>query len=225
MVLGDRGSVWRCLMVWAFGTSTLATVVLLVLPRAAGLWTARSQLEVVPLDLALVDASACVVVACAAWAWLAVTAAVTEAWRGAEASRRRPWHLPPGVRRVVLAACGVALASTSATIPAHAVSGIDHRQAHGVGLLSGLPLPDRAVAPRAPSRSSAPPGSATRTVTVHRGDTLWSIAARDLPAGAPDQAIASRWRAIYDANRGLVGSDPDVIEPGQHLHLPRKDQP
>jgi len=224
VLLGDRGSAWRCLLVWTFGTSSLATVVLLALPTAAGLWTARSSLEAVPLDLALVDASACVIVACAAWAWLAVTVAVAEAWRGTESAPRRSWHLPAGVRRTVLAACGVALAS-AVTAPAHANGGADHRHPHGVGLLSGLPLPDRAVAPRAPTPPAGAPGAARRTVTVHPGDTLWSIAARDLPSGAPDQAIASRWHAIYDANRRLLGPDPDLIEPGQHLHLPRKDRP
>ena len=224
MLLGDRGSVWRCLVVWALATATLATVMLLALPSAAGLWTAHSSLDAVPLDLAIVDASACVVVACAAWAWFAVTAAVAEAWRGAGVVACRSWHVLPGVRRVVLVACGVALASTVVT-PAHADGGTDHRRAHGVGLLSGLPLPDRAVAPRTSSPRMASPGTATRTVTVRPGDTLWSIAARDLPAGAPDQAIASRWHAIYDANRRLVGADPDVIEPGQHLHLPRKERP
>jgi hypothetical protein len=225
VLLGDRGSARRCLLVWASGTGALATVALLVLPSAAGLWAARASLNAVPLDLALVDASACVVVVCAGWAWLAVTVAVTEAWRGVGRGPRRSRHWPPGVRRVVLAGCGVALVS-AVTTPAHADSGTAHQHAHGtgLGLLAGLPLPDRAVAPRAPSRRTGP-GTVTHTVTVHPGDTLWSIAAHDLPAGAPDQAIASRWRAIYDANRRLVGPDPDLIEPGQHLHLPRKDPP
>ena len=55
------------------------------------------------------------------------------------------------------------------------------------------------------------------------GDTLWSLAARDLPADSPDAAITARWHAIYAANRSLIGPDPDVIVPGQRLRLPGKD--
>ncbi len=55
------------------------------------------------------------------------------------------------------------------------------------------------------------------------GDTLWSIAADDLPAGSTDARIAARWHAIYAANRSLIGPDPDVIVPGQRLRLPGKD--
>jgi hypothetical protein len=201
----------------------LATVVLLVLPGVSASWSDPSSLDTTPLDLALVDASAWVVVACASWAWLAVTVTVSEAWRGSGRAPGRLWHLPPGVRRLVLAACGVALAS-AVSAPAHAADGTDHGQTQGVGLLSGLPLPDRAVAPHQ-AGSPRPPHPWPRTVTVRPGDTLWSIAARVLPDGASDRAVAARWHAIYAANRPRIGRDPDVIEPGQHLHLPRKDRP
>ncbi len=55
---------------------------------------------------------------------------------------------------------------------------------------------------------------------MERGDTLWSIAADDLPVGAADALVVGRWHAIYAANRALIGPDPDVVEPGQHLRLP-----
>ncbi|MER5633676.1 transglycosylase family protein [Streptomyces nitrosporeus] len=49
------------------------------------------------------------------------------------------------------------------------------------------------------------------TYTVREGDNLWSIAgAQDVPGG---------WTALYEANRGEVGSDPDLILPGQDLDL------
>jgi nucleoid-associated protein YgaU len=221
-------------VVWTFATSTLAAIVLLVLPSAMGLWAARSSLDTVPLDLTLLDLSACVVLGCAAWAWVAVSATVAEAWHGAGSAQGtappRLWHLPAGAHRLVLAACGFALVP-AVTIPAHAAGGADLGHAPGVDLLSGLPLPDRAVAPRAPTPSAGPAGplepagTGTRTVTVQRGDTLWSIAVRDLPAGAPDRAVATRWRAIYDVNRPQIGPDPDLIRPGQRLRLPRKERP
>jgi len=215
--LGDRGSRWRCLFVWASGTSALGTLVLLAWPGPRQLWSSPS-LQALPLDVALADVSACVVTGCAVWAWLGLTAAVVDAWRGVGDAGRRPWHLPRCVRRAVLAACGVALAS-GVTAPATAADGASHGHHHGVAALSGLPLPDRAVAPR---RSRA---SASRIVVVRRGDSLWSVAERDLGRGAPRRAIVRRWHEIYAANRHLIGPDPDVIEPGQHLHLPRKDRP
>jgi LysM domain-containing protein len=229
VLLGDRGSGWRCLLVWASGTATLGTVALLLGPCAGRLDVTPAALGALPLDLALVDVSACVVLGCALWAWLALTAAVLDAWRGVGTTRRRPWHLPDGVRRLVLTACGVALAS-GVTAPAEATDGGPGRHPSGAALLSGLPLPDRAVAPSAAPRRRTPSSSTTRFVVVRPGDSLWSIAAAALPASASDQRIDARWRAIYAANRRVVGPDPDVIEAGQHLHLPtqhspRKDRP
>ncbi|MER5366987.1 transglycosylase family protein [Streptomyces sp. NPDC002722] len=49
------------------------------------------------------------------------------------------------------------------------------------------------------------------TYTVHAGDNLWSIAdAQNIPGG---------WPALYEANKGAVGADPDLILPGQSLDL------
>ncbi|MFE4328576.1 transglycosylase family protein [Streptomyces sp. NPDC056831] len=49
------------------------------------------------------------------------------------------------------------------------------------------------------------------TYTVHRGDNLWAIAdAQKVPGG---------WPALYEANKDAVGSDPDLILPGQSLDL------
>lgn len=70
------------------------------------------------------------------------------------------------------------------------------------------------LAPAAPQRAAVanPTPAAERTVTVERGDTLSSIAARVY--GNPSQ-----WRRIYDANRNLLRSPGDV-RPGQTLILP-----
>ncbi|MEI7032436.1 transglycosylase family protein [Streptomyces pratensis] len=47
--------------------------------------------------------------------------------------------------------------------------------------------------------------------TVRAGDNLWSIAdAQELPEG---------WAGLYETNKGLIGSDPDLILPGQSLDL------
>ncbi|MFE9365523.1 transglycosylase family protein [Streptomyces sp. NPDC006978] len=49
------------------------------------------------------------------------------------------------------------------------------------------------------------------TYTVREGDNLWSIAdTQDLDGG---------WPALYEANKDELGSDPDLILPGQSLDL------
>ena len=60
--------------------------------------------------------------------------------------------------------------------------------------------------------SASPSASASRSYTVVAGDSLSKIAQREL-------GDASRWRAIYDANRDTI-KDPDLIHPGQVLKMP-----
>ena len=52
------------------------------------------------------------------------------------------------------------------------------------------------------------------------GDTLWDLAGADLGPGADAAAIDARWREIYALNRGVIGPDPDLIQPAQRLRLP-----
>ncbi|WP_151770588.1 transglycosylase family protein [Streptomyces abyssomicinicus] len=61
---------------------------------------------------------------------------------------------------------------------------------------------------------TTPQSRAGRTgmYTVVRGDTLSAIAdTRDVDGG---------WQSLYSANRSTVGSDPDLIMPGQRLRMP-----
>jgi nucleoid-associated protein YgaU len=51
--------------------------------------------------------------------------------------------------------------------------------------------------------------------TVVRGDCLWDIAKAHLPAGATDSQIDAEWHRWYAANRSIVGTNPDLILPGQ----------
>lgn len=218
MFLGNRSSPARCLIVWASGTSGLGAVAGLVHAGAELVRAEPTSVKSAPLDVAIVAVAECVILGCAAWAWVALTASAADAWRGSEVALRRPWLMPLGVHRVVLAACGVALA-TAATAPARADAGHPPGPRDAATLLSGLPLPDRAVAP--PRTAGAP---TSHTHVVRPGDSLWSIAARDLPRGSSEEAIARRWHAIYAANRRRIGPDPDLIVPGQQLHLPGKDR-
>jgi nucleoid-associated protein YgaU len=59
-------------------------------------------------------------------------------------------------------------------------------------------------------------------VIVRRGDTLWSIAARHLGAGATSGEVAQEWPHWFTANRSVIGSDPDRLHPGDRLHAPER---
>lgn len=77
------------------------------------------------------------------------------------------------------------------------------------GLVSPLPV-----------RSTADPAGARRQVPVRAGESLWTIAARELGPGASEVEIAARWPLWYQANRSVIGADPNVLLPGQLLSPP-----
>jgi nucleoid-associated protein YgaU len=57
-------------------------------------------------------------------------------------------------------------------------------------------------------------------VAVRAGDSLWAIAARALGPAASDVEIAAQWPRWYEANRNVIGADPNVLLPGQVLTPP-----
>ncbi|WP_404388187.1 LysM peptidoglycan-binding domain-containing protein [Humibacillus xanthopallidus] len=83
------------------------------------------------------------------------------------------------------------------------------------------PTPDEAGA-RLLAPSPRPGAAALDTVTVRRGDSLWSIAERHLGAAATDAEVARTWPQWYAANREVIGDDPDLIHPGTQLVPPRE---
>lgn len=80
-------------------------------------------------------------------------------------------------------------------------------------------VPDRPTA-GAPTRYTALRPSVPVRVVVRKGDSLWSIAARELGRSATAAAIAARWPDWYATNRQVIGTDPDLILPGQVLRIP-----
>lgn len=65
--------------------------------------------------------------------------------------------------------------------------------------------------PRETDNSPAP--SAAQSYTVVKGDCLWNIAKRFYGNG-------SLYTVIYDANRNVIGGNPNMIYPGQVLTIP-----
>lgn len=87
--------------------------------------------------------------------------------------------------------------------------------------LAGLHLPDRPVGATPPVSIPSAPGP--HVIRVRPGDTLWSIAARDLGPLASYAEISAAVNRWYAANRARIGSDPDLIFPDLQLTSPVKD--
>lgn len=61
------------------------------------------------------------------------------------------------------------------------------------------------------------------TVTVRRGDSLFSLA-EEVLGKVPDNQLRRYVTRIYRHNRRVIGGNPDLIRPGQVLRLPRIGQ-
>jgi hypothetical protein len=88
-----------------------------------------------------------------------------------------------------------------------------------------LATPAAGGKPRVPSLTTAPAPAPAVVYVVVGGDSLWAIAERHLASriGRPPTSsdIDRFWREIYEANREIIGSDPDLIFPGQHFLIPK----
>lgn len=171
------------------------------------------------LPLETLVAGCCAAALSLAGAWLLLCGAVVavDALRRGALAAASATVVPgcPGwVRALVLAALGVAVTAGPALAEAPGTtSGTASGPAND---LAGLALPDRLVTPaRAPER---------HLVLVRPGDTLWAIAARQLPPTAADRDVDRSWRRLATANRDRVG-DPDLIFPGTVLRVPDLARP
>ncbi|NSC22134.1 LysM peptidoglycan-binding domain-containing protein [Streptomyces albus subsp. chlorinus] len=93
----------------------------------------------------------------------------------------------------------------------------DRTEAPGVGKGKHRGKPadegrDRAGSPDRASRGEGRDGDGGRhRVTVRPGDSLSRLAA--------EHDVAGGWQELYERNHGVVGDDPDLIRPGQHLRV------
>ncbi len=170
--------------------------------------TDSDVLAALPLDQLVTAGCAAALTACWLWlascAWLVAGQVLHEGAAGAR--DRRLQGCPRLVRVLVLVVLGATASTPAHAAPAPVGTGTGER---GPGL-TGLAVPDRvhaAVARR-------------RVVRVRPGDSLWRVAERALPDGAPDAAVDRAWRRIAAANRDRLGPDPDLIFPGTLLRVP-----
>ncbi len=215
----DRAA--RPVAVW-LAVSAVALASAAALPGAWQAVDERAGRPGAEVDL-LVAACATGLAVSLAWLWAITTATVA----GVLVGSGRPAAPHGATRRLVLLACGVAVVAGSGT-PALAADG----DANGATLLAGLPMPDRAVAPAsvAPRQPEVrpvarpAPTAVSQTYVVRPGDSLWSIADSH-PGPGTSGSVHERWQAIWQANRDVVGDDPDLILPGQALRLPGPHHP
>lgn len=106
---------------------------------------------------------------------------------------------------------------------------------------TGIPSPSPQQGPGGPggpmgtgsagtdSTNETQPGSETGTPTapqqparhvVQHGESLWKITASVLGESASAQQILDSWPKLYEANRQLIGHDPDLLYAGQELVIP-----
>jgi nucleoid-associated protein YgaU len=84
-------------------------------------------------------------------------------------------------------------------------------------LVTAVPSPSVAASPVpsvvSPTAVVATQPQGSTEYVVQPGDTLRTIAQQEY-------GDATLWPRIYDANRDVIGPDPDELQPGTRLHIP-----
>lgn len=167
-----------------------------------------------------------------AWAlaaWLLVTAAATagghlpgRTGRAAAGLSRR--IAPATLRRAIEVALGLTV--TTAVLGAGPAAASTPSLDWGAQVEAPVPALDWGSA-AAPATAVVPePAPKPTTVVVAPGDSLWTLAERDLAqrstAAPSDAAIAAAWPAWWAANRDAIGHDPHLLHPGTSLTPPAR---
>lgn len=179
------------------------------------------------VDAAGADSAALAMAGAAAWlvlGWLALALGVTAAGHLPGAAGRLAQlvadvAVPATLRRVAALALGLSLATGAGMATAAAATPVSP-VTRGPAATLNLDWPSSLASG---GRTHTPPPvrhAQPAVVQVTAGDSLWSLAARSLPPGASERQIAAEWPRWYAANRALIGADPSLIRPGQHLHAP-----
>ena len=153
--------------------------------------------------------------AAAAAAYLWCCAAVAVGWQLVATARDRPGPRDP---------------DTPTTVPRWLRPGLAF--ALGATVVTGIA--PAATADDRPGRAPKAIVSLGWPVTIHPadavvivdpGDSLWSIAADALGAAASPVTVAREWPRWWQTNRAAIGAHPDLIQPGQRLVAPPRNDP
>lgn len=183
-------------------------------------------------------AAAAGLLAWAVWLWGALGLVLTAASAvpgavGGAARALLQVALPAGARRsaALLLGLGLGISAPIAGVAlpawAPAAAAADASTVHDVpdwpaAAAPATPVPDwpQPAPPAAGPAGQSTPGERV----VARGDCLWTIAADSLLGRLgrlPDDAeVATAVDAWWQANRDVIGPDPDVLRPGQVLRAP-----
>jgi resuscitation-promoting factor RpfA len=123
---------------------------------------------------------------------------------------------------------GSAGAALTSPLPAPSWPSASAGSAHPTGATTSgrpsnaepAPRPPGGTAPPAPRDDHRQPPATNESVVVRPGDSLWVIAAARLGQPASEDQVAVAWPRWYEANRAEIGSNPNLIRPGQILHAP-----
>lgn len=138
----------------------------------------------------------------------------------------------PGAMRSGLAEAGAGLTiadigPSRASMPPTAVTGANNPVAKawitGTGGAFSDPSAATSIADHQLAEMQAAANPGPETWIVEAGDHLWAIAAEtvaDRTGHTDDESVGTYWQRLIEANRHVVGDDPDLIHPGQIIELP-----
>lgn len=84
---------------------------------------------------------------------------------------------------------------------------------YGSDVLDRMYCLQKAVAGASSPTGNPSPNGTTTTYVVVSGDTLSSIATK----------YGTNWQTLYAANRAVIGSNPNIIKPGERIIIPGKN--
>jgi nucleoid-associated protein YgaU len=113
----------------------------------------------------------------------------------------------------VACGAGAAVPTPTAAVPPTTVASVPAPSPVRPSLASPVASPSTAIA-AVPTATSVP-DVASEMYEVQSGDTLLSIAEQFY-------SDTTQWRRIYDANKDVIGSDPDKLKIGMKLKIPPK---
>lgn len=116
---------------------------------------------------------------------------------------------------------GVHQARESVAGGLHGLAGQIEPDTHAYAAAAGVD--EAPVAPEAPEAAVVVPAAPeVVTVTVSKGDSLWNIAKAQFEANGTDPTnaqIQAAAKDLYEANKDVIGTDPNRIFPGQDLKI------